>query len=510
MKRITFHCVLESDVIITQKAATVGNQDTLDFIPGSNFYGMAANRLYNETELSKEDLFTLLHSGKLRFGDAHPAKNGKRSLRIPADMLYEKSEGKEKGIYLYHALAGIKNNIKKEKQLKQCRSGFYLLERESGYPVEVEKNFALKSAYDHNARRSKDEQMFGYRSISKGTEFLFYLTYDENRITEEQIDLVVRALEGRQRVGYSRSAQYGLVKIKKDESVPVNVEKTTVSDKQEVIIYADGRLIFFDQYQLPTCTPTALDFGFDQSGDRILWEKSQIRTFQYTPWNFARQARDADRYGIEKGSVIVIRLDEKQSTRSIETCVGLYRTEGFGDILINPPFLEADKEGNGTCRLQGSDRLPYKEISGTEKLKDATEPLLKYLYSRAKAEAAQSKIYTEVNDFIKNNRDKFTGKEEERFAAQWGAIRNIAFKCSSVEELQEKLFSDANAYLTSGIAATKWKIDRRSEELKTFIEKFKEEENVNVLSAVVNLASEMAKVCSKKNKTQKEEKHGKR
>src|SRR5574344_1539893 len=88
MKTLKFKCTLLSDVIINQKSATEGNNETLDFIPGSNFLGIVAAKY---EELDKDGLtWKIFHSGKVRFGDAHPAKEGKRSLKVPASMFYPK------------------------------------------------------------------------------------------------------------------------------------------------------------------------------------------------------------------------------------------------------------------------------------------------------------------------------------------------------------------------------------------------------------------------------------
>jgi hypothetical protein len=97
---------------------------------------------------------------------------------------------------------------------------------------------------------------------------------------------------------------------------------------------------------LPTFQPTIKDFGLDAG--TINWKKSQIRTFQYAPWNFKRQASDADRCGIEKGSVIAI----EQMQGALKPYVGSYQNEGFGKIIVNPDFLETDPQTNGESKFK--------------------------------------------------------------------------------------------------------------------------------------------------------------
>ena len=48
MKTIQLQCTLLSDVIISETSATTGNRHSLDFIPGNNFLGIAASKLYDK------------------------------------------------------------------------------------------------------------------------------------------------------------------------------------------------------------------------------------------------------------------------------------------------------------------------------------------------------------------------------------------------------------------------------------------------------------------------------
>ena len=87
MKVLKFKCELLSDVILNQKFATEGPNQTLDFIPGNNFLGIVAGALYGK----KDTTWTIFHSGKVRFGDAHPANGENRTIRIPASFMSSKA-----------------------------------------------------------------------------------------------------------------------------------------------------------------------------------------------------------------------------------------------------------------------------------------------------------------------------------------------------------------------------------------------------------------------------------
>ena len=110
MKTLQFKCKLLSDVILNQRAATEGNQESLTFIPGNCFLGIVAKDYMSFPIKEQTEIF---HSGHVRFGDAHPAsKDAKtRSLHIPASLFYPKlkSLGEESYIHHFYSRSDDKN-----------------------------------------------------------------------------------------------------------------------------------------------------------------------------------------------------------------------------------------------------------------------------------------------------------------------------------------------------------------------------------------------------------------
>jgi hypothetical protein len=507
MKILKFRCILQSDVILNQKAATEGPNKTLDFIPGSCFLGVAAASLYDDfekmDETSKKKMITIFHSGKVRFGDAHPSKGNKRGLKIPASLFYPKLGNITDGeVYVHHRIPDEKLSDKdfKSKQIKQSRSGFYIFDTNTATEVKTDTNFAIKSAYDKEKRRSKDQQMYGYESLQKGLELLFEVEVDDETLVED----VKLALEGEdKRIGRSRTAQYGLVKIQHIDDY--DEPKSNNSDKNEITVYADGRLIFLDGYGQPTFQPTINQLLGKSNNEnvegKILWDKSQIRTFQYAPWNYHRQCFDADRCGIEKGSVFVIQTSQKEFHSQY---IGSFRNEGFGKVIYNPDFLNAEEDGKTLIKFEKDKDNPQtdsSELSGT--------PLLDYLNEQKSKEEVETLIYTLVNKWVDDNKDKFQG---ETFASQWGTIRSIAMRNKSLKKIKYELFERTttrngqtipDAYLTHGVAAEKWSERGRKKAFEDFINGYKSKDDIkfnpltddNVQMAIINLAAEMAKKC---------------
>ena len=202
MKTIQLQCTLLSDVIISETSATTGNRHSLDFIPGNNFLGIAASKLYNE---ENEKTHLLFHSGKVRFGDAHPSLAGVRGVRIPAVVFRPKLKDGADEHYFHHLLPTELSKEMGEKQLKQCREGFYVFDGEQATKVKVDKTFALKSAYDSENRCSQDHQLFGYEAMNKGLILYFEVELDDD--AAQYAEELAAALCGTRHLGRSRTAQ---------------------------------------------------------------------------------------------------------------------------------------------------------------------------------------------------------------------------------------------------------------------------------------------------------------
>lgn len=484
MTRMKYKCTLMSDVILSRTSSTQGHQECLDFIPGNNFLGIVAGKIYDN--LSEDEALEIFHSGKVRFGDAHPSvQDKKRGLKVPSSMYYPKLKKASEECYIQHAVDHDSSEIK-EKQLKQCRNGFYCFNadrgKHTGTLVKTKINFAIKSAYDSDKRRSEDEQLFVYESMSKGLVMYFEVEADIDNVLCEKID---KALCGMQHIGRSRTAQYGLVKIEKCDydEVESSSALTDIDGKHYATVYADGRLIFLDENGESTYRPTAEALGFDKNA-KIDWSKSQVRTFHYAPWNGKRHTYDTDRCGIEKGSVFVVECDESPAQSKY---VGSYKNEGFGRVIYNPDFLQAQADGKALYTL---DEESNAGNATKEDNAEVDSTLLNFLKNKRDSVAADKQAYEAVNGFIDRNNSRFKG---ERFASQWGSIRSLAM----VTEDSDKLIKSIENYITHGVAEAKWGECHRKDELLKFM---KENKDKGLQEIMINLASEMAKECRKEKK----------
>ena len=464
-----FICTLLSDVILSVNSSAQGIKETLDFIPGNNFLGIVAKQLYDN--LSEQEQLSLFHCADVHFGDAHPCKNGHRAFRIPAAFYYPKYDAET--IYVHHSVDH--NQLPPQIQLKQCRSGFYIINNGNLEKVGVHTNIAVKSAYDTVNRRSEDEQMYTYQSMEQG----MTLAFEVQANTREMLNKIVTSLCGVHSIGRSRTAQYGRVEITMTDYQEID----SLSISSSVItIYADSRLIFLDQYGMPTMQPKAEDFGLQ---GRVLWDKSQVRTFQYAPWNGKRQEWDLDRCGIEKGSVFVVECSAP--IENIPSIVGVYTNEGFGKVICNPSFLQTLATTNGKSPYS----MPSNANANTHQIQyhtigECDTVLIEMLMTKkSKAEMEQS-VYEAAKTFVNNNKGLYS---QAKFKSQWGQIRSIAMS-KPLDTIQKEVIT----YLEKGIKKSDW-AGKPLTLLKKAMDSQPSPETLQLF--LVNVASRMAKQINK-------------
>ena len=485
MKTLYYKCKLKTDIVVNASLATEGNMTTLDYIPGSNFLGIIAGKIYADKEITNEVKYKLFHSGEISFGDALLSKNDAVSYAIPFSLFQDKlnkglgEEGKK--TWIHHTLNGERpDNNGDLIQLKQQRGGF--LNKNNTYLKTVDKQFSLKSAHNRNERRSEEGKMFGFESIKKGQEFIFSVIFND----DQYIDLITDALTGNKRIGKSKTAQFGQVEIEKIDNVSPFTSKN--SNNNQLVIYAESNLCFLNKYGQSTYQPKPSDFGLNKDDVNINWNLSQIRTYSYSPWNTHRNTTSTQRDTIAKGSVIIIDLKDKEmDVNKLKTQVGEYTAEGLGRVIYNPEFLKADKDGIWSFDL--SLEKEKNHIIKSEAIKTNTI-LGSFLHQKLKSEAIDLKIGEAVIKVL-NTESKLTHKDIT--PSQWGGIRTKATNANSIQELKEELFADKTGYLTHGVAAERvW--DKNRGARRTALEKVIDEYKDLGTKFVARLAADMAKL----------------
>ncbi len=480
MKKYQFKCHLLSDVVLTSVAATEGFHSSLDYIPGAKFLGIVAGAQYKDLlGTNQQAVLDLFHNGAVRFSDALPFVNGEKALRVPLN--WQKAKGEtDNTIYLHHKLTKeVRQQLLKERvpQLKQERGGYFT--PTSQKLLTFDQAFSLKSAYDEESRKSKDGQMFGYFALRAGSEWVFDVEDD----TEQYLDTIRRVLEGKHRIGRSKSAEYGLVEISFLADVP---EEPVQVVGLSLLIYAESNLCFHDACGRTTAQPTAQQLT-GLAGASINWEYSQVRSRNYQTWNTKRDNRDADRIIIERGSVFYIDLPADQSLNPdfFARGIGAHRAEGFGKVLINPTFLHSDTH---TLPQPYSKYEPDAKpkavaaISGTAD--DAI--ILAAIGQRYLRNQFPSKIERDVQAFISQHYADFKGLSN----SQWGTLRNYAKSLPNYKAFHAMVFHRENGFMYRGISENEWDKKNRRDILEQAVSSLPHD---SILPFLVRLCNQMTK-----------------
>lgn len=435
MKELVFQVEFLSDIVLPATSNTEGNISQLDFIAGSNFLGMAAQK-YDEFS----NPFDVFHSGKVRFGDGHILKDGKITYKMPLSIFKEKTDESILVNQLHTQLDTLK-------QAQQLRNGYITKELEE---VFVDYTYSQKSAYDKTKRKSQEGKMYGYKALKKGTMWKYAVKIDET-ISQNDIDLIKTTLKNSSRLGKSKSAEYGQVKIDfigSEVLTSQDYEPKASLPNGEVVLYCNSRLALVDKKGNPT-----YELKYLCDGAEINYDKTQIRTSSFAPYNTKRQTKDYERVCINKGSVIVLKNATSEQLESIKAGVGAYLSYGFGEIIINPRFL-MEKD----FKLEKDTKTEIKKDERVKIDKKFDNKKVQFLANRHNANIDMLDIANEVANFVTQHKKSTFSNIK---TSQWGNIRSIASSGDSA--FVEKI----KAYISSG--AKKWE-DKQQKTLIDAIE----------------------------------------
>ena len=426
MRELKFEITFKSPIILQASSNTQGKMSSLDFIPGSAFLGMVASR-YS----SFNDPFKIFHSGAVKFCDASPIKGGKEFFKIPLSYFHEKLDSSK--IYNHHLLSH--EEFEKFTQLKQMRSGYINDENEQ---LGLDLDFSQKSAYDKSKRRSKDSQMYGYEAFRAGMKWRFSVKFDAS-VSEDDIVLAKETLVRSTRLGKSKSAEYGAVEIK---FIGENTDKiqTFTPPEKYTFVHAKSRLALIDENGSPS-----YDVKYilpNLSENNVDYEKTQIRISNFTPYNGARATKDYERACINKGSVIALKNLSDEQIAELKNGVGAYLSEGFGEVLINPWFLNGGDAKDNPIEFQ-------KEAEAEPAIKEIPiqSNLAKFLKQKQIAKDQALEIAEEVAKFIGDHKNKFNKISN----SQWGAIRALC-KTKTDQNVCQKV----DDFISKGVMAERW------------------------------------------------------
>ncbi len=329
MNSLYLELELLSPVAITARSATVGGHESLTWIPGGQLLGATAAALLRSQDAALPDeIWRILLSGEVSFGDAWPEIDGQPAPCAPLSL--HRPKGAEDPIYnLVIAKRAGKG------QLEQVRDLHISGNR---HVVQPRRGHTLRTAIGEHGR-AREGFLFGIEALDAGQRFLA-------RIDATDPDLLKRVrscLDGREiTVGRSRSAEFGHVAVRVREPWP-EPERGEIGER--LVLWAISDLALRDlRSGAPRLQLTPADLGLSDDWE-VLWEQSFVRTRRYSPFNGKRLRPDLERQVLRPGSVLVLEgpgLDPDEARRLRERLragIGEHVQEGFGRIAVNPLLL---------------------------------------------------------------------------------------------------------------------------------------------------------------------------
>ncbi len=333
-QRITLTLKLRDAIIISQKSATEGMHQSLDYIPGSNFLGAIASQLYRKFKTDKTcTVFELFHSGKVRFANAYPMQDAQPSYPVPLSFHQPKEGGKS---VFYNRLFSV-DKAQQEQQLKQKREGYLTANKQLITPA---RHLHLKTAIDSQTGTAKESQLFGYQSLQAGGRYQTHIDID-NEATAHTLFSELKRLK-QIRVGRSKTAQYGRIDIEEitldTQPAPI-ITPVSLTNQESIVLWLASDLVAYNCQGQPTLAPSlkALDLLPESAPDIPLdLARSWLRSRRYSPYNGYRQSYDLEKQVICQGSVLVYPAEGVDIThlqQQLRYGIGCYTESGHGQVV---------------------------------------------------------------------------------------------------------------------------------------------------------------------------------
>lgn len=466
MKHYILTITAKEPLVLRTQLGSEVRSDVVDYIQGSKLLGLLAKQCYARLKQSDPaTVYQLFHSGNVRYGNAYPMYQNQVGFPVPFSMHKTKDDvGTSK-----FSFSVVKDGTKK----KQQKEGYIIVSNGELSLFTVPVGERLKSARDLKNRRSKDESMYLYSYLKRGVVFQSTISVKEatTAITE-----TIQQLEGQHYIGTSKG-EFGRVAIEVSEVEKNNT--TQIIQGKHLKIYAVSDLIFLNDVGNYTTKVQPEMFGIENA--ELDLEASYIRFQQFHTYNSKRRTPDADRISIKKGSVLVFKstIENQEiaiTSEIIKNGVGVHKTEGFGQVLVNPAFLEYDK-------IDGSKKEICVNLN--TKTSDVSTDFGTLLSQRNETITQDHKAYDETLTFIKKHQKLFKSTTQ----SQWGSIRHYTLEAiasnTPKQTLREKLVDTEKGYLREKANAN-WKL-AQVDEIKKLLEK------ANCLDLLLKISVELPK-----------------
>ncbi|WP_284180412.1 hypothetical protein [Rhabdaerophilum sp. SD176] len=356
MHRAQIQITLKSATSFSLRSATQGGHQTLLHVPGAALLGAMAAEIPNGL-----DRWTIVHSGKVRFGDGLPSRNGRVAWPAPASLMRRKANSsglwpplntasfKEDDIAELHNAA---HSPPAEGQQWNPAKLQYVLLPEDGStdaflhvrPRTVDR---LKTAIDPVRGTSREQMLFEIEALASNQVFQAAIearlgTFSSEPAKDRQaFDAMVNAFapaSGRVvRLGRSRATEFGSAELRLLPGAERNEHQELISG--EVVVWVLSDTVIIGSAGIPASELTAAAFGL--TGGTLIASRSFVGMNSVTPFNGFRGTNDVERQSIKAGSVLVF-SGVTHAVRG-QSRVGAYQAAGCGHIWVAPPILSSTR-----------------------------------------------------------------------------------------------------------------------------------------------------------------------
>ena len=452
--RIYYYAEAIDNLVISQTHAVSFANDGLDYIPGSVLLGALASKVYFDDQYSDDLRFALFQNNSNNFfSNAYPVKISEDqktlipTLPSPLCLHYPKIEKATNENYVNKIAPSTDED---HVQYKQVRGNYLSANLTS---LSVDQGTITRTAIDFESQSAKDKQLFNQKFIKAGAKFLGYIECDEQnqKLIKEFFDQRVI------RIGKSRSSEFGRIKIhvlQQDFNFnePIKLNKT--NDRSYIFLWAisDCQFINLDNGQ-PSLIPQASNLWSLDNKDDFKFEvdKSFIRTTSKRYFNRKRGGFDGDRLLVNKGSIICfstsrdLSVDELQKLQQVG--VGLDRQLGFGQVIVNPAWINDFKINklfnefcisienvNETQAQNSNNKLNKYLMDYLKKLKNQNSEIQRYKADQTHTNFVKD-LYKKIRvfNFIDDHQDYGSS------STQWQLVFEAAKNCMNLEDCLSKI-----------------------------------------------------------------------
>jgi CRISPR-associated protein Csx10 len=461
MRRFLLNFTAQEPLILSDGSSETMAHRSLDYIPGNMVLGALAGRWLERRRNARsrpddDPVFrSLFLDGSVSWGHAYPMVGEAACWPIPKAFFKLKNDpdlpvvgSGQEGTVINRlvqdpdSIHGLPNDEAEEENQKQKRCSPGFLAPDTLVKPDHKTGWAMHVALDQSARSAIEGLLFGFSSLGEGSRF-----QSETFVQEPAVDAFKELLDSVRliRVGHGRSAGYGSASIDGFAEQPLASQPPVPQGLCRVFLVSDFVAknswlqpvdSLLDELK-PFLGPAQLDDSFTIFADHAV-----IAGFNNL-WRLPRPSRTA----LVKGSVLEFTVHEPpDQTPPWPPCFGAFTTEGYGRLILNPPFLAPPRH-----RSQAG-AAPPQASKPAAVLSDAAVAALRTMRARSMDREIQkmisdklylkdSKIANFINDLSKT---KLT-------TSQLGKIRNLI-----TNEKREKWLSFFENEMKKSTIKKKW------------------------------------------------------